>query len=674
MVVLDRQGRIVRLNPACEEATGYSFEEVRGKCARDLFLIPEEIEPVEEVLRELQAGHFPNKHENHWLTKNGDRRLIAWSNTAIADSALPGIIADREIDHLNWADAIRDCFLTNCDSVKVETDPTQCALGKWLRTEQARDAYEHGNDKFKKAYDSMLASHRKLHESAVHIVKTYAPVHEGPEQILLNSLLDHKTWVENVTKAIIEGRSEIGVETDHTKCKYGQFLTSRECAEFEKDFPAFREAVQASKEPHRKLHAAAIGISTALADKANGRAESEKIFQGEVLPSLASVEKCFNNAITAEQRLVDDQSAAHKTFEEQTLPLLKETLSDLDGMKVAAETDLRGMNEASDIYAGETLPFLKQTQALLHNVRDKVKSSIMTEEAMLNAAQATKRNVGVVGVLGMVAGIVLAVLIAVGIIRGLKRIINSITEGSEQVSSASAQVSSASQSLAEGASEQAAGLEETSSSLEEMASMTKRNAESAHEANTLAVVAEEVRNLAMRSAEAAKNASAMIEESVKNSESGVNIAGEVASMLEEITTASGKVNDLVAEIAAASQEQAQGIEQVNTAVTQMDKVTQQNAANAEESASASEELNAQAAQMNTIVGELMALVGGSTAHAGTTAKAGTVAHTAVHHLAAAHMPTGTAASKDSQTSHKKAIPFDEDSAVTVSEDFGDFNS
>ena len=73
----------------------------------------------------------------------------------------------------------------------------------------------------------------------------------------------------------------------------------------------------------------------------------------------------------------------------------------------------------------------------------------------------------------------------------------------------------------------------------------------------------------------------------------------------------GKTTDLVGEIAAASQEQAQGIEQVNTAMSQMDKVTQQNAANAEESASASEELNAQASSMQQIVGELVSLVGGS---------------------------------------------------------------
>ncbi len=123
-------------------------------------------------------------------------------------------------------------------------------------------------------------------------------------------------------------------------------------------------------------------------------------------------------------------------------------------------------------------------------------------------------------------------------------------------------------------------------------------------------MAEEVRNLAMRSAEAAKNTANMIQESVKNSKNGVGIAGEVTKVLDEIVRNVGKATNLVSEIAAASQEQAQGIDQVNTAVAQMDKVTQQNAANAEESASASEQLTAQATAMNEMVNELAVLVGG----------------------------------------------------------------
>ncbi len=126
-----------------------------------------------------------------------------------------------------------------------------------------------------------------------------------------------------------------------------------------------------------------------------------------------------------------------------------------------------------------------------------------------------------------------------------------------------------------------------------------------------AVVAEEVRNLAMRSAEAAKNTANMIEEAVKNSDNGVAISQEVGSALSEIAEGSRKVNDLVTEIAAASEEQAQGIEQINQAVTQMDQVVQNNAANAEESASAAEELSAQAEELAHMVEELQNMVGGS---------------------------------------------------------------
>jgi methyl-accepting chemotaxis protein len=117
-----------------------------------------------------------------------------------------------------------------------------------------------------------------------------------------------------------------------------------------------------------------------------------------------------------------------------------------------------------------------------------------------------------------------------------------------------------------------------------------------------AVVAEEVRNLAMRSAEAAKSTEAMIEESVMNAESGVRITEDVAKALETTVERASKVNDLIAEIAAASNEQAQGIQQVNTAVAQMNQVTQQNAANSEESASAAEELSSQAAELANMVG------------------------------------------------------------------------
>ena len=125
-----------------------------------------------------------------------------------------------------------------------------------------------------------------------------------------------------------------------------------------------------------------------------------------------------------------------------------------------------------------------------------------------------------------------------------------------------------------------------------------------------AVVAEEVRNLAMRSAEAAKDTAAMIEGAVKYSRTGVEIASQVSSVLDEIVSSISNTSRLVNDIAASSQEQATGIGQISTAISQIDQITQENSANAEESASASEELSAQACQMNQIVGELNSVVSG----------------------------------------------------------------
>ena len=109
-----------------------------------------------------------------------------------------------------------------------------------------------------------------------------------------------------------------------------------------------------------------------------------------------------------------------------------------------------------------------------------------------------------------------------------------------------------------------------------------------------AVVADEVRNLAMRAAEAARETTGLIEDSVTRAKEGVDVSEEVGAALSSIVGDVSSVTDMLSGIAQGSQEQAQAVDQINSAVSQMDKVTQNNAAGAEESASAAEELAAQA--------------------------------------------------------------------------------
>ncbi len=83
VVVLDTEGRIVRFNRACEQASGYRFDEIKGQRVWDFLLVPEEMEGVKAAFEDLWTKGLPNTHENFWVRKDGERRRIVWSNTVI---------------------------------------------------------------------------------------------------------------------------------------------------------------------------------------------------------------------------------------------------------------------------------------------------------------------------------------------------------------------------------------------------------------------------------------------------------------------------------------------------------------------------------------------------------------------------------------------------------------
>ncbi len=127
----------------------------------------------------------------------------------------------------------------------------------------------------------------------------------------------------------------------------------------------------------------------------------------------------------------------------------------------------------------------------------------------------------------VVLGLAIGILLTRSITKILNRIVASLTEGSDQVTSAAGQVSSASQSLAEGATEQAAGLEETSSSLEEMASQTRQNAENAQQANTLATDAR-------KAADSGNDAMTRMNEAIQDIQKSSDETAKIIKVIDEI--------------------------------------------------------------------------------------------------------------------------------------------
>jgi len=630
------------------------------------------------------------------MSYTGTKGIVKNAEEVIAGNELDGNLAQKEVDHLNWANKL-NALLTDdkVTTLQVETDHTKCAFGKWLYGDD-RKAAEHLVPSLAPMLKDIEGPHKHLHDTAIAIGKVFKQADPGLSAMFIQREVDHLKWAAKIREAFIANQDTLGVETDATRCGLGKWLNSESArAAYQRGDADFKRVWDEMVDIHKDLHRSAVGIESQL--------------------------------------LAGNRQEAVTMFSTKTVPLLEATMGHLGELREEAEHELHGMKEGNRIYAEETIPALAQVQSLLDGLRREAKANIMTDEIMLKAAQRTELSVIILVSAAVVIGLVMAFFISRGIVRVLTRISGGIGEGAGQVAAAAGQVSSSSQSMAEGASQQAASIEETSSSMEEMSSMTRKNAENATHADGLmketnsvvdtarntmsdlttsmeeitkaseetskiiktideiafqtnllalnaaveaarageagagfAVVADEVRNLAMRAAEAARDTSELIEGTVKKVENGSQLVSSTNEAFSRVAESAAKVGELVAEISEASREQSEGIGQVNTAISEMDRVVQQNAANAEESASASEEMNAQAEQLRDYVAELVMLVTGKRdTKAGQSGPAAARAISAPP--AAKTRPKHQIAPSKQEVRPDQVIPFDDDE-----DDFKDF--
>lgn len=194
------------------------------------------------------------------------------------------------------------------------------------------------------------------------------------------------------------------------------------------------------------------------------------------------------------------------------------------------------------------------------------------------------------------------------------RLMKSVKEKMDQANSAMERLTHAIQDIA-GASEETSKIVKIIDEIAFQTNLLALNAAieaaRAGEAGAgFAVVADEVKNLAMRSAEAAKNTSGLLEDTAQKVKDGNHLVSDTNRVFAEVSQHAVKATDLMGEIAAASQEQAQGIGQVNQAVSGIDSVTQQNTSQAERSAATSESMHYRVEEMRELIKTLLVMVEG----------------------------------------------------------------
>jgi methyl-accepting chemotaxis protein len=421
--------------------------------------------------------------------------IVGNAKEVITGNKLRGNFTQKVVDHLKWSEKVNELLTdSHVNELHVQTDPHKCAFGKWFYSD-ARTEAEKLVPGLKPLMSEIEGVHNTLHESAMEISEKYAPADVELGAFLRDKKLDHLSWMGKVKDALIDPMStSTGVQTDPHKCDFGKWLYSDETAQRMKNDPEFGALVQKIFEPHRSLHESAAEIDTELA--------------------------------------VGNRAKAQEWYRDITAPLGMETLAAIDGVLGLNDARIKGYDAAKDIYAGVTVPALNKVQDLLNKSMDIIAANIMTDEEMLQRAASTRLGVMIFGVVSVLVGVLLAWIIARGIIGPLRKgmdfaqivstgdltasvdleqkdevgqlakaltgmadrlnkVVADVNSATDSVSAGSEELSASAQSLSQSVVEQSASIEQISASMEEMSAGVRTNAQSAQETETIASKAAE---------------------------------------------------------------------------------------------------------------------------------------------------------------------------------------
>jgi methyl-accepting chemotaxis protein len=460
-----------------------------------------------------------------WLI-TGISGIVKDAEEVIDGNELRTNLEEKYVQHLQWSAQLSQ-FINNdqISELSIQTDYQQCAFGKWYYGDGRAQAQKLV-PALSSLFDQFEEPHKHLHESAIKIDEVYKPADRKISEHLLKVKADHLLWSHKIKDAILDGKriSVLNVQKNPEVCNFGGWFYGSEAEKIRNQDSEFKSICSAIDAPHRKLHESAIQI--------------EKYLQAGNI------------------------SGAKAYFENNTSKLTDEVLTEIDAMIAWNTKRLEGMEQAQHIYNTETLDNLQQVDGLFHEVIDKSKDLIMTDDVMIQKANNTRMVVVMLSIIAIVIAIILSIIITRGIVVPLRRgvefaqemsngnllakvscdtndeigelcnalsemairlgnIVTELIGSADNIAAASMEMSSTSQNLAQGSSNQASAAEEISASMEEMTSIILQNTDNSKQT-------ESISNKAVVSIKNGNDSTAVAVNSMKEIAGKIKIINDIA--------------------------------------------------------------------------------------------------------------------------------------------------